>query len=222
MVAQHPPFLVAVRERRDTRRLKFLRGFVELGQRFGQLGDAGFLEQVLVVNEAVAFQSHRLSVDFAVLGHRFFRNRNKVFYPGLVGEIFEMFHPRVHFLEAAVVENVRRIAAGKLRLKRRAVIRASAYGLDVQLHAGMRFFVFGFDFVQRFRDFNFKLKNFNRFRSAFGRIAAIRGFTGIAASAACEHGGHREYGNECECRKLFHGETSLYGLASFSMTSSSL
>ena len=162
VVGQNPGLLVSVHEWRNTGACSFGR-FLKLCERLRKLGDSRFFKQIFIINKSITLDRHRLSVQFTVFGHRLFGNVNNVLHPWLVREILNILEPRFKIAVSANVENVRFVAGSELRFQRRAIIRAAANRLNVQLNAGMLFFVFGFQFIQSLGDFDFKLKNLNRF-----------------------------------------------------------
>ncbi|MNE66624.1 hypothetical protein D3C80_1621820 [compost metagenome] len=107
MIAKHEPFLISVSKRRDPRSLQLLRRLAQSTEGQRLLRNAGLLEQILIIDEAVAFQVHRHTVELAVYSHLFRRERLNILGPGLTAQVLQIFQPHIAFVVAPDGEDIR-------------------------------------------------------------------------------------------------------------------
>ncbi|MNI88031.1 hypothetical protein D3C73_1452870 [compost metagenome] len=101
-----PPFICRFK-RRDACGLQLRDSILQLRQCLRLFCNAGFGEQILVVDEAVAFNVHRHAIEFAVNGRRDLGGFDQLAHPRLIREIGCAIHVWNKCREAAVVEDFR-------------------------------------------------------------------------------------------------------------------
>ncbi|MNP12449.1 hypothetical protein D3C76_1046800 [compost metagenome] len=140
-VLPYPPLFVGVGERCNSLGFQLGDGIIQLGSRFGNLGDACISKQLFVVHqhEQVAFD--RKSKHFAVRGGHI--GADCIRHCGcqrLIGQIGTIFSKGVDISASRSLEHVRCAASGNFRFEHRIVV--GLHNFQVDGHVRLNLFVF--------------------------------------------------------------------------------
>ncbi|MNC14042.1 hypothetical protein D3C75_618080 [compost metagenome] len=141
-VLPYPPLFVGVGERCNSLGFQLGDGIIQLGSRFGNLGDACISKQLFVVHqhEQVAFD--RKSKHLAVGGSHI--RADRISHCGsqrLIGQVGTVFSKGINISAGGSLKNVRGAACGNFGFEYCIVV--GLHNFQVDGHVRLNFFVFG-------------------------------------------------------------------------------